>query len=385
MPYRLYRYILGKFVSTFVAALAVFTVLFLMDQASRQVEQLAPNAGSLQDFFLTFLLMTPPLLAYTVPLAFLMSMIWTLEQMKQDREIVAIMATGISPVKLFPPFMAVSIVTFLIAWIVTAYAGPGSFRIYNQRIADLARQSFINDLKPGTFFDGIPGTLLLAGGYNRESGAIDGLLMVRSDLGEGETGEMILARSGQLRPPDNDNKDIILELADGTIHPVASAEAEYRSGSFRELTSTISTTPVKPGLSVKKMLMAASNAELRNTLAQLSASLGVKRTAKYSVELHRRLAFPFTILLYPFVIFPAAVTLRKRGKAAAFTSSLFLFILSYLLFSLGSSAAYEGYIPGSMGAWIPDIFLAVVGSAVFIPYWVRQSSGSKERGRRNNP
>jgi lipopolysaccharide export system permease protein len=375
MPIRLYRYILGKFISTFVAALAVFTVLFLMDQASRQVEQLAPNAGSLRDFVLTFLLMTPPLLAYTVPLAFLMAMIWTLEQMKQDREIVAIMATGISPVRLLPPFLAASFVTFLIAWIVTAYAGPATFRIYNVRIADLARQSFISDLKPGTFFDGIPGTLLLAGGYDRESGVIDGLLMVRSDLGEGETGEMILARAGQLRPPDTDDKDIVLELTDGTIHPVASSKEEYRSGSFRELTSVISANPTKPDLSVKKLLMAASNDELRVSLAQLSPTLGVKRAAKYSIELHRRLAFPFTILLYPFVIFPAAISLRKGGKAAAFTSSIFLFILSYLLFSVGSSIAFEGYITGALGAWIPDIFLGVLGAAIFIPYWLRQITG----------
>jgi lipopolysaccharide export system permease protein len=199
---------------------------------------------------------------------------------------------------------------------------------------------------------------------------------VRSDLGEGETGEMILARSGRLRSPDTDDKDIVLELTDGTIHPVASSKEEYRSGSFRKLTSIISANPVKPDLSVKKLLMAASNDELRVSLAQLSPALGVKRAAKYSIELHRRLAFPFTILLYPFVIFPAAITLRKRGKAAAFTSSLFLFILSYLLFSVGSSMAYEGYISGALGSWTPDIFLGVLGAGIFLPYWIKQRSGS---------
>jgi lipopolysaccharide export system permease protein len=374
MPYRLYRYILGKFVSTFVAALAVFTVLFLMDQASRQVEQLAPNAGSMKYFVITFLLMAPPLLAYTVPLAFLMAMIWTLEQMKQDQEIIAIMAAGVSPVRLLPPFLGASLVTFLFAWIVTAYAGPASFQVHNERLVDIARQSFVNDLKPGMFHNGIPGTLLLVGGFDRDSGRIDGLIMVRSDLADGESGEMILARTGQVQSPTAQNRDIVLELTDGTIHPVASAKAEYRSGSFRKLVSRIATTPSGAEVRTRKLLMATSNRELRATIARTALGEGGKKAAMYAIELHRRLAFPVTILLYPFVVFPAAITLRKRGKAAAFTSSLLLFILSFFLFSVGSSMAHQGWIPGSIGAWFPDFFLILAGVAVFLPYWFQQTS-----------
>ncbi|MDF1534952.1 MAG: LptF/LptG family permease [bacterium] len=383
MPLRLYRYILGKFTSTFVAALAVFTVLLLMDQASRQVEQLAPTAKSLKDFVITFLVMSPPLLTYTVPLAFLMAMIWTLEQMKQDREIVAVMATGVSPVRLMPPFLGASLLTFLIAWFVTAHAGPASFQVYNERLSDLARQSFVNDLKPGMFYNGIPGTLLLVGGFDRETGQIDGLVMVRSDLAEGESGEMILARTGQVRSPAAGDSDIVVELTDGTIHPVGSAKAEYRSGSFRKLISRIAGNPAEPELRTRKLLMASSNRELRSGLAGMEPGKGGKKEAMYAIELHRRLAFPVTILLYPFVVFPAAVTLRKRGKAAAFTVSLLLFILSFFLSSVGSTLAYQGWVPGSIGAWFPDIFLILAGGAVFLPYWFTHASGwyCRQRGQ----
>ena len=368
MPWKLYKYILNKFVSTFAAAVAIFTILFLMDQASRQVEQLAPHASSLRDFLLSFLLLAPPLLAYTIPLAFLMAMIWTLEQMKQEREITAIMVAGVSPVRLLPPFLAASMVTFIITFIVTAYAGPASFQKYNERLTSLARQSFINKLKPGILFSGIPDTLLLVGGFDRESGRIDGLLMVRNDLDETETGEMILAEKGMIQPPTASTRDIILKLENGTLHPVASSGDVYHSGSFESLTSRIQSQSSVPGVRAKQFIMASSNQDLRSMSGEISKEENQKLAAMYAIELNRRFAFPLTILLYPFVIFPAAVSTGRHGKIAAFSGSLILFLTSFFLFSIGSNMARQNMVPASLGAWFPVLFLVTAGLFIFPAY-----------------
>ena len=368
MPFKLYKYILNKFVATFAAALAIFTVLVLMDQASRQVAQLAPHASSLRDFLFSFLLLAPPLLAYTIPLAFLIAMIWTLEQMKQEREVTAINAAGISPVKLFPPFLAVSAVTFVIAFIITAYAGPASFHKYNERLTNLARQSFINDLKPGILFSGIPDTLLLVGDFDRLSGHIDGFLMVKSDLDETEPGGMILAKKGVIQPPSPGSTDIILKLEGGTIHPIA-AEAEiYRSGSFDSLTSRIPNNSSAPGVRARQFLMASTNKELRSWSSEKENEENTRLSAMYTIELHRRFAFPITILLYPFVIFPAAVSIGRHGKLAAFAGSLVLFLTSFFLFSIGSTMARQGMIPAATGAWFPVGFLLTASLVIFPAY-----------------
>ena len=376
IPWKLYKYILNKFLSTFAAAVAIFTVLFLMDQASRQVEQLAPHASSLRDFLLSFLLLAPPLLAYTIPLAFLMAMIWTLEQMKQEREITAIMSAGISPVRLLPPFLAASAVTFIIAFIVTAYAGPASFSRYNERLTSLARQSFINDLKPGILFSGIPDTLLLVGGFDTVSGRIDGLLMVRNDLDETEAGEMILAKKGVIQPPSSGNRDIVLKLENGTIHPVASGEDVYRSGSFDTLISRVQSRSSVPGIRARQFLMASSNQDLRSWSGEKGEEENEKLSAMYTIELNRRFAFPLTILLYPFVIFPAAVSTGRHGKLAAFSGSLILFLTSFFLFSIGSNMARQGMIPAALGAWFPVLFLLIAALAISPAYLFKQRNMS---------
>jgi len=380
IPWKLYKYILNKFVSTFAAAVAIFTVLFLMDQASRQVEQLALQAGSLRDFVISFLLLAPPLLAYTIPIAFLIAMIWTLEQMKQEKELLAIMASGIAPLNLLTPFIAFSGVIFILAYIVTGYAGPASFRHYYKRLDNMARQSFINDLKPGQLFNGIPGTLLIVGNFERNSGRIDGLILIRSDLGETESGEIILAQTGEIQSPLADTDDLVLKMQSGTIHPVASAESDYRSGSFDSLVSRIQNQSPGAGIRTKDFVMAASNEELRSWTVATGDETNRKLTAMYAIEVNRRLTFPLTVLLYPFVVFPIAVSTGKHGKVFAFSGSLLLFMASFLLFSVGSRLAYQGMIPATLGAWFPVIFLTLAGLAVFPTYAAKQLKGLTPRG-----
>jgi lipopolysaccharide export LptBFGC system permease protein LptF len=379
-PWKLYKYILNKFVSTFAAGIAILTVLFLMDQASRQVEQLALQAGSLQDFVISFLLLAPPLLAYTIPIAFLMAMIWTLEQMKQEKELLAIVASGIAPLRLLTPFIAFSAFIFMLAYAVTAYAGPASFRHYYKRLNRMARQSFINDLKPGLLFNGIPGTLLLVGDFDRNSGRIDGLILIRSDLDDTEKGEIILAQTGEIQSQSAGTEDLVLKMRDGTIHPVASAERDYRSGSFDSLISRIQSQSPGAGIRPKEFVMAASNEELRYWTSAAADKTNRRLTALYTIEVNRRLAFPLTVLLYPFIVFPVAVSTGKHGKVAAFSGSLFLFMLSFLLFSIGSRLAYKGMISGTMGAWFPVIFLILAGLAVFPTYAANQIRSAATSG-----
>ena len=119
--------------------------------------------------------------------------------------------------------------------------------------------------------------------------------------------------------------------------------------------------------------MASTSSQLREFLRNSGSGLTVKRRAKYFIEIHRRIVFPITILLYPLVVFPAAIGLRKRGKAAAFTGRLFLFLLSFFFFTLGSNLAYEGWIPGPVGAWFPVYFLLVAAIIIFLPYCIRQT------------
>ena len=164
------------------------------------------------------------------------------------------------------------------------------------------------------------------------------------------------------------------KLENGTIHPVASSGEIYRSGSFNSLISRVQDKSSVPGVRAKQFLMASSNRDLRSWSRERGNEEDQKLSAMYATELNRRFAFPLTILLYPFVIFPTAVSTGRHGKLAAFSGSLILFLTSFFLFSIGSNLALQGIIPVALGAWFPVLFLLIASLAIFPAYVVSQRS-----------
>jgi len=371
MPCKIFRYILIRFSGAFVAALLLFSALFLMDQASRQVEKLASLAQGLGDFIVSFLLLGPHLLSYTVPLAFLLAMIWTLEQMKQERELTAILATGTSPITLFLPFLGASVAIAAAVFLIANYAGPASFRKYDERIGQMAQRNVFAELRPGTFFTRIPGVVLLVGAFEPESGRIDGLMMVRED-DQGKPGEMVTAQKGIVATSDAETGEILLNLEDGAIHPLSAAKPEYSSGTFRTMTSMIRSQTGTDENNSKKALLGKSSRHLRSLLENREETEDFHNTVDLSLELNRRISIPVAVLLYPLIIFPLAVSIRHQGKALAFSGSLLLFIVAVLLNNLGSSMARENLVSPVFGAWLANLALGVCGTILFTIFALKQ-------------
>jgi lipopolysaccharide export LptBFGC system permease protein LptF len=157
-------------------------------------------------------------------------------------------------------------------------------------------------------------------------------------------------------------------MTKGTLHPVSSAQDQYRSGSFETLVSRIQNQSTAAGIRTKDFLMAATNRELKDWMEGSESDPDTRLYAMYAIEANRRITFPLTILLYPFVIFPVAATTGRHSKAVAFSSSLLLFVINFVLLSVGSRLAYKGMVPATAGAWFPVIFLLLAGLAIFPAY-----------------
>ena len=371
MPVKLYKYILHKFMVSFFIGLAVFTALLMMDQASRQIDQIAYNYQNFGQFLLSYGLLIPPPLTYSIPLAFLMAMISTVDQMKQDHELTAILTTGVSPLTIMVPFTAAASIVFLGVLLINTIISPISMAAYNDQITEISRHAIFKGLKSGSFFKGLPGTVMLVGEYGGDSGKLGGVLLVKSRSDSDE--EMILARKGTLTVPESgSSSSISMVLENGSIHPVSKHSAGYRSVSFNTLTAKFQRTSDRRILGSKFRLMASSSSQLRS-LASAPDPENPRKQSEAIIEIHRRFSLPVAILFYPFIVFPLAVSSGKHGKAAAFGASITLFVITLFVFSVGSSLGVSGALPAAAGAWLHILVLAPASLAVFAPFAIRHA------------
>ncbi|GBE15136.1 MAG TPA: YjgP/YjgQ family permease [Proteobacteria bacterium] len=366
MALKIQKYIMLKFISHFSAGAGIFTALFLMDQASRQVNEIAPQMNSFSQFMTTFSLLLPEMLTYSLPLAFLMAMIATIGQMKQDQELTSIYYAGVSPLSVFVPFVFSASCIFLLLASLSIYISPMSFRAYNDSLLEIARQRVLSELKPGTFFRGIPGAVLLVDDFDPASGKMGHLLMVQS-WKKGK-GDIILAKSGIIEIPTVLGGDVTLRLHHGTIQPISAPEPGYISGAFDNLVTRIEKHGSAEGLNSEQLYSSLTLGQLREKVPELKSEGRTMELRKLIMTIHRRFSLPAVIMIFPFIIFPMAISSRSYGKPAAFLASIVLFGISFFLFSLSSRLTAGDAFSPVFAAWMPDAVLSVIALVFFCPF-----------------
>ncbi len=370
MAWRLWRHLAAKFASPFLTGMGVFTAMLLMDQISRTVDQLSSAEGAMGVLW-SLLLLTIPLLVYSAAMAFLLGVIGSLEQMKQDRETTSLFAAGVSPLALLPPFLAAGALTGAVVMAINLVLTPACLNTYAAHLAATARARVLTELAPGVFSRGIPGTVLLVGEVDRGSGGLSGVLMVRA--GAREQDEMVLAPKGRLSSPSSASPQIDLTLEGGSIHPVGALGERYVAGGFERLDTSLLVSPSRAILQKNQALMAATLADLDRQLAEARAQGNTLAERKILLEKGRRWASGLPFLLFPLLLVPLLLSGRAMGKAAAFAASIVVFLG---MFGLGTTALVMGergvLSPAAASLLVPAV-LAAAAAASLLPFTLRNS------------
>jgi len=88
---------------------------------------------------------------------------------------------------------------------------------------------------------------------------------------------------------------------------------------------------------------------------------GPKRPPAYSLEWHERWARPAAAFLMTLVGLPLGASFRARGRNFPFLTALVIFVLYYVVSSLGWSMGEVGRLSPALGIWGANFILAVLG------------------------
>jgi len=353
---RLDRYILVTAGGAFLAVLLVLTSMVWVTTALRRVDLLTSQGQTVWVFLTVTALSLPTLMAVVAPIALFLAIVYTLNKLNSDSELVAMSAAGVSPWHMFRAPLALSITVAIASTLVSADLSARSMRSLREQLSNVNADIVTNVAIPGRFTS-IERGLTFHVRERASGGALLGIFI--NDARDSSQVTTYLAERGQIVPSGS---ALILVLEQGSIHR---GGGEARNSSIVEFE--------RYGFDLSQFDPANASIGDRAAFRSLSELLWpaeddeiYKNDApRFRVELHKRLSTPF----YPIAAFVIAfaflgnprTTRQSRGLAITGASSTFLFVE---MIGLGSGGLIERT---AMAAPLPYLVpLAVIGFGSYV-------------------
>ncbi len=349
------RYLAREILLPFAAGLLFLTQILLATQLLAQADILFGSGVSALDVAFVLLTLLPHFLGFVLPVAFLLGAVLGVGRLAEDREVIAMGAAGLSPVRLVRVPLALGVVTAALGLWLSLFVEPAALHAGRLRMNEIVKKNLTNDIRPGTFFEEIPGYTLYAGKV--QGGRWQDVLI--DDRSDPATPLLALARGGRLVPV-GEGSEMQLVLDDGEIHREDAQADEYVTAAFRRALVSVG---LGTALSDRNAI-ARSSREL--TLPELiersrpSAGQPEADRLRYAGYLHRRIAGPLAILAFALLAVPLGAT-RRAGRAFGVTMVILAVVAQYLLMRGGEVMAQRGMLPPALALELATIVLSALG------------------------
>jgi len=287
-------------------------------------------------------------------------------RLAEDREVMAIGAAGLSPVRLVRVPLAIGVVVAAVGLWFSTSIEPAGLREARLRFNELIKRNLTANVRPGTFFDEIPGYTVFAARVGPE-GWGDVLISDRSDPA---APMLALARRGKLEPVGSE-EEMRLVLEQGEVHREDPGGEEYVRATFRVAGLSLG---VGTALTDRNALSGSTKELTQEELATLAVPTEERtpdQARGYLAAYHRRLAAPLAVLAFALLAVPLAA-MRRGGRAAAFGASIGAVLAQYLLLRGGEVLAQRGTLPTALALQLSNLVLVAAGLALC---WVLERRG----------
>jgi lipopolysaccharide export system permease protein len=145
------KYIFRTTLASFVLVLVSLTGVIWITQALRGIDLMTSQGQTILTFIGITSLVIPALVLIISPIALMIAISHTLNKLATDSEIIVMNAAGLSPVRLFRPFIFATLVVALMVAFIAAYLAPEGLRRIKQWDAEITADVLTNVLQPGRF------------------------------------------------------------------------------------------------------------------------------------------------------------------------------------------------------------------------------------------
>jgi lipopolysaccharide export system permease protein len=351
------RYLAREILLPMAAGLLFLTQLLLATQLLAQASILFGAGVSPLDVGRVILYLLPYFVGFVLPVAFLLGVVLGVSRLAGDREVVAMNAAGLSPLRLLRVPLALSVLTAALGIWLALFLEPAGMRAVRSLMNDIVKRNVSSEVRPGTFYEQIPNITL----YVEDADDLGWRHVLIHDRSNPEAPVLALAQRGRLEPV-GPLQDMQLGLEDGELHREVATSGDYALATFgrADLVLGLGSNAADRAGGLSRN---AREESLDETQARIAAAYAAgKPQDAWRVEgnLHRKIASALVVIAFALLGVPLGASPRA-GKAFGAGATLLIMVAHYILLRAGQQIVQKGQLPAALGLEVGNLTVSAVG------------------------
>ena len=357
------RYLIAEILPPFFFGLLAFTFVLLIARILKLIELVVTRGVPLLQIGKLLSLILPTFLELTVPMAFLLAILLGLGRLSNDHEIIALKASGISPIQILWPIASVAVIIAAITLMLTTFARPAANLALQKELYNIAKSRIGTALREKVFNDDFPKILIYVEEIIPPGNTAQGVLIVDK---RDPTREDIILGKVALISTDEQTNTLGLKLFDGSIY-----EREKKRPGFSQTRFNI--YDFKLDLDellgpIKKKDSGPKEVSLKRLINAIREKEGRGGTAiPERMELQQRFSFAFVPLVFG-LLGVSLILLPRSARASrswGFALCLFWLLTYYALLSLGKALGDKGILQPAPALWLANLVVGAIAVHLF--------------------
>lgn len=347
------KYILKKFLSTFVFVVLVLVMIIIVIDIAEKLEKFTRNNLSFNEVFEYYQDYIPFIANLITPITVFIATVFVTAQMASHSEIIAILSNGSSFRRMLVPYIIGSLIIALMSFYLTGWVIP---------ISNKSRIAFETQyLKSAYYFDQKdfhiqvgPNEYLYMQSYSNQANV--GYKFSIDWIEGTQLKEKLSARRIEWNPEKE-----LWTLKNWQRKKILPNKELFSYGASMDTTLIIHPKEFENDY---RLYDGMTIPELKSFIASLE-SRGADGKETYIIELYARYTAPFAVIILSFI--GVIVSARKTRGGAGFQIAMG-FLLSFifiLFFIMAKGIAEAGDMHPLLAVWLPNIIFGIIGTIMY--------------------
>ncbi|MFI3315913.1 MAG: LptF/LptG family permease [Rikenellaceae bacterium] len=346
------RYIIGKFIGTYVFTIAILIVVIVVFDAVEKIDSFMELNAPLGEIMFTYYLnFVPFFLNQFSSLITFITVIFFTSKMAYDTEIIAMLSSGISFLRLMYPYFLSALAITVLSLVLNLFVIPSANAIRIDFESSYLKKNTVGNYTDHIYRQIDDSSYIYLKGYNSKSKNAE--YMVLESYEDGVIENSITARTVRF----NSTKENW--TADKYISHTLNDEGTYIIEKKRGLDTTINLSASEIG-KIEYHIQTLKIGDLNNFIDDQTRK-GSNMVTVILVEKYNRFAYP--VSAFVLTLIGVSLSSRKvRGGTGLHIGTGLALCFSYILFMrFAEEFANGGVIDPMISVWMPNILYAIIG------------------------